>query len=128
VAKEALLDVDGTLVETNYHHALAWYRAFHEDGAAPPMWRIHRHIGMGGDQLVPALVPGIDRDRHEAIERARKREYAKLIGEVQPFADAHGLIAAGTRRSRGRGGVRMRCGAQGESRRDPAILLLARWR
>ena len=93
MAKEALLDVDGTLVDTNYHHALAWYRAFREDGAAPPTWRIHRHIGMGGDQLVPALVPGIDRDRHEAIERARKREYAKLIGEVQPFAEAHELIA-----------------------------------
>jgi HAD superfamily hydrolase (TIGR01549 family) len=93
VAKEALLDVDGTLVDTNYHHALAWYRAFREDGAAPPLWRIHRHIGMGGDQLVPALVPGIDRDRHEAIERARKREYGKLIGEVQPFAEAHELIA-----------------------------------
>jgi HAD superfamily hydrolase (TIGR01549 family) len=93
VAKAALLDVDGTLIDTNYHHALAWYRAFREHGAAPPVWRIHRHIGMGGDHLVPALVPGIEQERHEAIEETRKREYAKLIAEVEPFAEAHDLIA-----------------------------------
>ena len=51
----AILDVDGTLVDTNYHHAIAWYRAFRSRGATFPLWRIHRHIGMGGDQLVAAL-------------------------------------------------------------------------
>ena len=52
----AILDVDGTLVDTNYQHALAWYRAFRQHGVVLPIWRIHRHIGMGGDQLVAALV------------------------------------------------------------------------
>ena len=51
----ALLDVDGTLVDTNYHHAIAWYRAFREHGLTLPVWRIHRHIGMGGDHLVAVL-------------------------------------------------------------------------
>jgi HAD superfamily hydrolase (TIGR01549 family) len=89
----ALLDVDGTLVDTNYHHALAWWRAFRRHDMTLPVWRIHRHVGMGGDQLVPALVPGVDRERHEAIEETRGEEYAKLIGEVQPLDGAHELIA-----------------------------------
>ena len=51
----AILDIDGTLVDTNYQHALAWFRAFREHGELLPIWRIHRHIGMGGDHLVKAL-------------------------------------------------------------------------
>jgi phosphoglycolate phosphatase-like HAD superfamily hydrolase len=54
-ARIAVLDVDGTLVDTNYQHALAWYRAFRSLGETYPVWRIHRLIGMGGDQLVAAL-------------------------------------------------------------------------
>jgi HAD superfamily hydrolase (TIGR01549 family) len=88
----ALLDVDGTLVDTNYHHALAWYRAFRAHGIALPVWRIHRHVGMGGDQLVPALVPGIDQELHDAIEETRGKRYAELIDEVQAFDQAHELI------------------------------------
>ena len=52
----AILDIDGTLVDTNYHHAVAWYRAFRQHDVILPIWRIHRHIGMGGDQLVAALA------------------------------------------------------------------------
>ena len=52
----AILDVDGTLVDTNYQHTLAWYRAFRQHGIVLPIWRIHRHIGMGGDQLVESLA------------------------------------------------------------------------
>ena len=90
----ALLDVDGTLVDSNYHHALAWWRAFRGHGITLPVWRIHRHIGMGGDQLVPALLPDIDDALHDAIEKSRGEEYAKLIGEVQVLGGAHELIAA----------------------------------
>ncbi|HET7855356.1 MAG TPA: HAD family hydrolase [Gaiellaceae bacterium] len=91
--KAALLDVDGTLVDTNYHHALAWWRAFRRHDVTLPVWRIHRHVGMGGDQLVPALVPGFDDERHAAIEEARGEEYARLLPEVQPLEGAHELIA-----------------------------------
>jgi len=51
-----LLDVDGTLVDTNYHHALAWHRALRAHGHVVQMWKVHRHIGMGGDQIVTALI------------------------------------------------------------------------
>ena len=88
----ALLDVDGTLVDTNYHHTIAWYRAFREHGVALPIWRIHRAIGMGGDQLVPTLVPGIEDDLHEAIEDARGERYKELIGEVEPLEGANDLL------------------------------------
>jgi HAD superfamily hydrolase (TIGR01549 family) len=92
VPAAALLDVDGTLVDTNYHHTLAWYRAFREHGIALPVWRIHRHVGMGGDQLVPALIPGIERERHDAIEETRAQRYAELLDEVQAFDQAHELL------------------------------------
>ena len=52
----AILDVDGTLVDTNYQHAIAWYQAFRRHEVVLPVWRVHRHIGMGGDQLVAALA------------------------------------------------------------------------
>ena len=89
----ALLDVDGTLVDTNYHHALAWWRAFRAHGITLPLWRIHRHVGMGGDQLVPALLPDIDEELQEAVEDRRGEEYARLIGEVVALDGAHDLIA-----------------------------------
>src|SRR5436305_10595090 len=88
--RAVLLDVDGTLIDTNYHHALAWYRAFRRHGIVLPLWRIHRHVGMGGDQLIPALA-GDDVDE-DAISDARKEEYRKLIDEVSPLEGARGLI------------------------------------
>ena len=88
----ALLDVDGTLVDTNYHHTIAWYRAFREHGLVLPIWRIHRAIGMGGDQLVPALVPGIDSELHEAVEGARSERYKEFLDEVQALEGAHELL------------------------------------
>ena len=55
-APAAILDVDGTLVDTNYHHAVAWYRAFRAHEVVLPLWRIHRLIGMGSDQLLTELL------------------------------------------------------------------------
>jgi len=51
-----LLDVDGTLIDSTYQHALAWHRAFGQHSLAIPMWRLHRAIGMDGDRLVPAVA------------------------------------------------------------------------
>src|SRR5690349_21307715 len=54
----ALFDVDGTLVDTNYLHAVAWWEAFAYSGHDVPMAAIHHVIGMGSDQLLDALLPG----------------------------------------------------------------------
>lgn len=95
MATAAILDVDGTLVDSNYQHTLAWYRAFREHGITLPAWRIHRHIGMGGDQLVPTLSPeGIDADTESAIRESEKRLFAELIDEVVPFEGARELVEA----------------------------------
>jgi HAD superfamily hydrolase (TIGR01549 family) len=90
-----ILDVDGTLVDTNYHHALAWYRAFLGNDIVLPVWRIHRHIGMGGDHLVAALCGDeMERRSGDAIRADEKELYMELIDEVRPFASARRLIDA----------------------------------
>jgi HAD superfamily hydrolase (TIGR01549 family) len=89
----AILDIDGTLVDTNYHHAIAWYRAFMQSGEILPLWRIHRHIGMGGDQLVAALAgEDFDAEHGEDVRAAEKELYMAVIHEVRPFVDARGLL------------------------------------
>ena len=91
----AVLDVDGTLVDTNYQHALAWYRAFRSLGETFPIWRIHRLIGMGGDQLVAAL--GGDDVEARIGDEARERwveEADPLMTEVALLPGARELVVA----------------------------------
>jgi HAD superfamily hydrolase (TIGR01549 family) len=93
VGTAAILDVDGTLVDTNYHHTLAWQRAFREHDISLPAWRIHRHIGMGSDQLVDALAgEDVEREKGDAIRESEKRLFGQLMGEVAPFDGARELI------------------------------------
>ena len=96
----AILDIDGTLVDTNYHHALAWFRALKRHGRPVPLWIVHRHMGMGGDQLVAAVTD----DEFEArsgndVRDAEKQEYQRLIDEVVALKGASELVEA----LRGRG-------------------------
>ena len=89
----AILDIDGTLVDTNYHHAIGWYRAFRAHGFVVQLWKIHRHIGMGGDQLVASLIGEDADERHgESIRDAEKSAYMALIDEVAPLEGARELI------------------------------------
>ena len=89
----ALLDVDGTLVDTNYHHALAWYRAFRRHDVVLPLWRIHRHMGMGGDQLIGSLCgEEVDARIGDRIRDAEKELYMELIDEVAPLPRARDLV------------------------------------
>jgi HAD superfamily hydrolase (TIGR01549 family) len=95
----AIIDIDGTLVDTNYHHAIAWYRAFRAHGFVVQLWRIHRHIGMGGDQLVAALIGDDADEQHgEGIRDAEKEAYMALIDEVAPLEGARELIMELTER------------------------------
>jgi HAD superfamily hydrolase (TIGR01549 family) len=90
----AILDVDGTLVDSNYQHAIAWYRALREHGHVLPIWRIHRHIGMGSDQLVASLCGDeVEDEQGDDIRDAEKGLYMELIEEVEPLHGAHELIA-----------------------------------
>jgi HAD superfamily hydrolase (TIGR01509 family) len=91
----AVLDIDGTLVDTNYQHAIAWYRAFRKHDVMLALWRIHRHIGMGGDHLVAALAgDDVEKRVGEEIRAAEKKLYGELIDEVSYMDEARPLIEA----------------------------------
>jgi HAD superfamily hydrolase (TIGR01509 family) len=93
MAQVAILDVDGTLVDTNYHHAIAWFRAFRRHDLTVQAWVIHRHIGMGGDQLVAAVAGDEVEERlGDDIREAEGELYKELIDEVQPMEGARKLI------------------------------------
>lgn len=89
----AILDIDGTLVDTNYHHAIAWFRAFRQHGHVVPIWRIHRSIGMGGDKLIAELLSDEVEEREgEDIRAAEKALYLTFIEEVEPLRGARALM------------------------------------
>jgi HAD superfamily hydrolase (TIGR01509 family) len=95
VPPAAILDIDGTLVDTNYQHAVAWFRAFRQHGVVMPCWRIHRHVGMGGDQLVAALAgEEFDSEHGDDVRAAETALYLSLIPEVEPLEGARELIEA----------------------------------
>jgi HAD superfamily hydrolase (TIGR01549 family) len=89
----AIFDVDGTLVDTNYHHALAWFRAFRRHEVTLPVWRLHRAIGMGGDQLV-AAVAGDDVEQRlgDELRADWADEFDAMLTEVQPFEGVRELL------------------------------------
>ncbi|MDQ6819087.1 MAG: HAD family hydrolase [Actinomycetota bacterium] len=89
----AILDIDGTLVDTNYHHAIAWYRAFRQHKIVLPLWRIHRHIGLGGDQMIAALTDErTEQEQGDDIRAAEKALYVQLIDEVETMEGSRELI------------------------------------
>jgi phosphoglycolate phosphatase-like HAD superfamily hydrolase len=83
-----LFDVDGTLVDTNYIHALAWSRALRDAGEWAPTNAIHRLIGMGGDLLVRRLI-GHD---CPAASAARPAHLRSLLADARPFPGAAELL------------------------------------
>ena len=92
-ADTAIVDVDGTLVDTNYQHTLAWYRAFRRYHLTIPVWHIHRSIGMGGDQLIPHVAGDrVAKEHGEALEQAWTEEFRAMVDEVRPFEGAHELL------------------------------------
>ena len=92
----AVFDIDGTLLDSNYHHALAWSRAF--DAVLDrhvPVAAIHRAIGMGGDRLVAAVAGDDVEDEHGDRLRDRwESEYDQVSGETQLLDGAHDLLVA----------------------------------
>jgi HAD superfamily hydrolase (TIGR01549 family) len=89
----AILDIDGTLVDTNYQHAIAWFRAFRRLDVTLPLYRVHRHIGMGGDQLVGALAgEEFERAHGDEVRALESDLYMELIDEVRPLAGARELL------------------------------------
>ncbi|WP_316529367.1 HAD family hydrolase [Kitasatospora brasiliensis] len=91
----ALFDVDGTLLDTVYFHALAWWEALRQYDRTIPTARAHRAVGMGADQLLDHLL-GTDRDHgdDEAITAAHAALYARHWPLIQPLPHAADLLRA----------------------------------
>jgi HAD superfamily hydrolase (TIGR01549 family) len=107
-----VFDVDGTLVDTNYQHALAWYRAFRRFDVTPALWRVHRAIGMGGDQLVEAVAgEQLENEHGDELRAAWTEEFDAFLSEVQPFEGAHRLLAEVRKR-----GFKLVLASSGESK------------
>jgi HAD superfamily hydrolase (TIGR01549 family) len=89
----AIFDIDGTLVDTNYQHALAWYRAFRQEGIVMPVWQIHRAIGIGSDRVVEMLAgEQVEKDAGERLRDAQGPLYKEMIDEIEPMKGAHDLL------------------------------------
>jgi HAD superfamily hydrolase (TIGR01549 family) len=88
-----LFDIDGTLVDSTYHHAIAWQRAFDGNDVVIPLWRIHRTIGMGGDKLVAEVAGAeVEEKLGDALRDTWREEYVKIKSEVRPLPGATGLV------------------------------------
>jgi HAD superfamily hydrolase (TIGR01549 family) len=90
-----VLDVDGTLLDSNYHHVVAWSRAFEQVGVRVPGWRIHRALGMGGDRLVPAVAgEDVEREHGSEVREAWEQEYDGMLDDVHLLPGARALLDA----------------------------------
>lgn len=92
-SRTLILDVDGTLVDSSYHHAMAWGRAFRACGVEVPMWKIHRAIGMGGDRLVTEVTDEIVEERlGDTLRELWSEGYDRLKGETRALPGARDLV------------------------------------
>lgn len=90
-----LLDVDGTLVDSNNAHARAWALSFSQHGFDVPLERINGEIGKGGDKLIRALLGrNVERLHGEALSTDHDREFRRLAEHTRlpPFAGAEAFV------------------------------------
>jgi HAD superfamily hydrolase (TIGR01509 family) len=85
-----LFDIDGTLVDSNYQHAFAWWQALREHGHRVPMFEIHRRIGMGSDNLLEELIG----EYSEELSTSRARYFRPLSLELTAFDGGPELLRA----------------------------------
>lgn len=88
-----LLDIDGTLLDSTYHHALAWQRAFRDLGQDAPFWRVHRAIGMGGDKLVASVLgDAVEQRLGDRLRERWEQRYEQIRHEMRPLPGAVDLV------------------------------------
>jgi len=92
MARFVVLDVDGTLMDTNYLHTEAWARAFEEVGHRIPRARLHKQIGKGSSLLIREFVE--DEETEERIDELHSEIYAELQEYGHPLPGAKELISS----------------------------------
>lgn len=91
----AILDIDGTLIDSNYDHVRAWHHLFRRQGLFVPQVAIHRGVGMGGDQLLPHLLGWEEGDpRIKQLSDIRGELYrSEYIEQIRPLPGVEAFIA-----------------------------------
>ena len=92
MARVVVLDVDGTLMDTNYLHTEAWARAFEEAGHRVPRYRLHKQIGKGAELLIREFVD--DEEKVEMIQDLHSEIYEELQAYGHPLPGAKELISS----------------------------------
>jgi HAD superfamily hydrolase (TIGR01509 family) len=91
-----LFDLDGTLIDSVYHHVLAWREALEEAGIELAVWRIHRRIGMSGGLFINALLRETGRDvsteQAEQIQQSHAAAFDRRSSQVRPLPGARELL------------------------------------
>src|SRR3954471_10005133 len=85
-----LFDVDGTLVDTNYLHVVAWWHAFRAHDHAVPMHTLHETVGQGADRFVETVLGRQDED----VADAHTDFYGPFLHELAAFEGAKDLLRA----------------------------------
>ncbi len=95
-----LLDVDGTLIDSTYLHALAWMRAFTAHDLTPPQWwKVHRAIGMGGDRLVGEICGDeVEESLGDTLRDDWEGHYRELVPDLRPLPGGRRLRPRSARR------------------------------
>ena len=88
MTRAILFDVDGTLLDTNYFHTLAWLRACRSQGVEVSASWLHHRIGMGSDKIIRELTGG----ESEELNEAHTREYAPFRPEERAFQSVPELL------------------------------------
>jgi HAD superfamily hydrolase (TIGR01509 family) len=87
-----LFDIDGTLIDSNYLHVHAWYRAFCEVGMPVEAWRIHRTIGMDGSALLESLTRNAGNQARQRAKDLHSRYYKETSALLRPLPGAHDVL------------------------------------
>jgi HAD superfamily hydrolase (TIGR01509 family) len=95
-AKPAVLfDVDGTLVDSNFHHVVAWHRAFLDVDREVPCWRILGLIGRSGSDVIRILLGDELADAHgDQVKKGHTRYFLDSASLVRPLPGARELLEA----------------------------------
>src|SRR4051812_19299808 len=92
--KAVLLDIDGTLVDSNDAHAKAWMETFREAGIVTAFEDVRCAIGMGGDHLLPKIA-GIEKDSPQGQQLSHRRGEvfrSRYLNQLQLFPKARELL------------------------------------
>ena len=93
-AEAVLLDLDGTLVDSVYVHALAWREAFSEVGLDVPTYQLHRAVGMGGDRLVETVAgEAVERGVGDELRKRHDQQFQQRLPEVRAIGGVTELLS-----------------------------------